>query len=289
MAEQHRTGDTWDALHGPGGLADMEFAAEYLQLTGSVARGLGSRIRIRRRARPDPMPDLADDFSRATMLWQNLDGFFRMTCADAFDPGLAPADQKGHNRRSLRCRRLQYVASHDRRHCNPRRDPPGRPVGRRGGNRVTGKKGHPVMDIEFRPATAEEMGQFGMLAGYVYGGAYGDGPDNLVASATRPEWTLCAFEGSRLVSSFSTIPFHHAGKRRGLAHRRRLRGGYAARVPAAGPGAVHHDPGILGHARRRATRCSPLGVPGGHLPALRLHNGLRSAQLCCRHRGHPLP
>lgn len=63
------------------------------------------------------------------------------------------------------------------------------------------------MDIEFRPATAEEMGQFGMLAGYVYGGAYGDGPDNLVASATRPEWTLCAFEGSRLVSSFSTIPF----------------------------------------------------------------------------------
>ena len=63
------------------------------------------------------------------------------------------------------------------------------------------------MDIEFRPATAEEMGQFGMLAGYVYGGAHGDGPDNLVASVTRPEWTLCAFEGSRLVSSFSTIPF----------------------------------------------------------------------------------
>lgn len=63
------------------------------------------------------------------------------------------------------------------------------------------------MDIEFRPATAEEMGQFGMLAGYVYGGAHGDGPDNLVASATRPEWTLCAFDGSRLVSTFSTIPF----------------------------------------------------------------------------------
>lgn len=63
------------------------------------------------------------------------------------------------------------------------------------------------MDIEFRPATAEEMGQFGTLAGYVYGGAYGDGPDNLVASATRPEWTLCAFDGSQLVSTFSTIPF----------------------------------------------------------------------------------
>ena len=46
-----------------------------------------------------------------------------------------------------------------------------------------------------------------MLAGYVYGGEFGDGPDNLVASATRPEWTLCAFDGRRLVSSFSTIPF----------------------------------------------------------------------------------
>ena len=63
------------------------------------------------------------------------------------------------------------------------------------------------MAIEFRSATAEEMDQFGTLAGYVYGGAYGDGPDNLVASATRPEWTLCAFDGPRLVSSFSTIPF----------------------------------------------------------------------------------
>ena len=63
------------------------------------------------------------------------------------------------------------------------------------------------MAIELRPAAAEEMEQFGMLAGYVYGGAFGDGPDNLVASVTRPEWTLCAFDGGRLVSSFSTIPF----------------------------------------------------------------------------------
>ena len=46
-----------------------------------------------------------------------------------------------------------------------------------------------------------------MLAGYVYGGEFGDGPDNLVATSTRPEWTLCAFDGPRLVSSFSTIPF----------------------------------------------------------------------------------
>ena len=63
------------------------------------------------------------------------------------------------------------------------------------------------MRIEFRPAAAEDMQQFGELAAYVYGGEYGDGPENLVATETRPEWTLCAFDGSRLVSSFSTIPF----------------------------------------------------------------------------------
>ena len=92
-AEQHRTGDTWDVLHGPGGLADMEFAAEYLQLTGAVARGLVPAFKS---ASVQGLidADLADDFSRAAVLWQNLDGFFRMACADAFDPGLAPADQK---------------------------------------------------------------------------------------------------------------------------------------------------------------------------------------------------
>ena len=93
MAEQHRTGDTWDVLHGPGGLADMEFAAEYLQLTGAVAWGLVPAFESAA-AQGLIDADLADHFSRATMLWQNLDGFFRMTCADAFDPGLAPADQK---------------------------------------------------------------------------------------------------------------------------------------------------------------------------------------------------
>ena len=93
--EQHRTGDTWDVLHGPGGLADMEFAAEYLQLTGAgaVARGLVPTFES---AAGQGLidADLAAGFSRAATLWQNLDGFFRMTCADAFDPGLAPADQK---------------------------------------------------------------------------------------------------------------------------------------------------------------------------------------------------
>lgn len=63
------------------------------------------------------------------------------------------------------------------------------------------------MGIEIRQATAAEMGEFGILGGYVYGGAFGDGPESLVAKVTRPEWTLCAFDDGKLATTFSTIPF----------------------------------------------------------------------------------
>lgn len=51
------------------------------------------------------------------------------------------------------------------------------------------------------------MSQLGLLSAYVYGGSFGDGPDALTATANRPEWTLCAFDGDRLVASYCTIPF----------------------------------------------------------------------------------
>ncbi|MGH1490194.1 MAG: GNAT family N-acetyltransferase [Acidimicrobiales bacterium] len=61
--------------------------------------------------------------------------------------------------------------------------------------------------IELRPARSDEMGAIGSLGGYVYGGAFGDGPDSMTGSANRAEWTLCAFDGSQLAASFITIPF----------------------------------------------------------------------------------
>lgn len=61
--------------------------------------------------------------------------------------------------------------------------------------------------IELRPATSDEMAAIGTLGGYVYGGGFGDGPDSITATANRAEWTLCAFDGLRLASSFITIPF----------------------------------------------------------------------------------
>ena len=50
------------------------------------------------------------------------------------------------------------------------------------------------MDIDIRPASTEEMGQLWFMASYSYGGAFGDGEDNIAVSGNRPEWTLCAFD-----------------------------------------------------------------------------------------------
>ena len=43
------------------------------------------------------------------------------------------------------------------------------------------------MSFEIRSATQDEMGQLGELGGYVYGGSFGDGPENFVATANRSE------------------------------------------------------------------------------------------------------
>jgi predicted acetyltransferase len=63
------------------------------------------------------------------------------------------------------------------------------------------------MKIEVRPARADEMDQFGLIGAYVYAGAFGDGPDNIVSQNNRPEWTLCAFDGARMAASYSCLPF----------------------------------------------------------------------------------
>lgn len=63
------------------------------------------------------------------------------------------------------------------------------------------------MNVEIRPARQEEMGDMGTIGGYVYGGSFGDGPDNVIATANRPEWSLCAFVDGEMVATFVTIPF----------------------------------------------------------------------------------
>ena len=63
------------------------------------------------------------------------------------------------------------------------------------------------MNVEVRSARADEMDQFGLVGAYVYAGAFGDGPENIVAQNNRPEWTLCAFIDGRMATSYSCIPF----------------------------------------------------------------------------------
>lgn len=63
------------------------------------------------------------------------------------------------------------------------------------------------MATDIRPAREDEMGEFGLIGAYVYGGTFGDGPDSMTATSNRPEWTLCAFVDGRMASMFCTIPF----------------------------------------------------------------------------------
>ena len=63
------------------------------------------------------------------------------------------------------------------------------------------------MTVEIRQATAEEMKDFGILGGYVFGGVFGDGARNVISEDILPDWTLCAYVDGALASIFSNIPF----------------------------------------------------------------------------------
>ncbi len=91
--------DPWDVEHGPGGLKDVELAAELIQLLH------GPRVREVLVCGLVPTfeaavehgllgEEAARELRDAATLWQNLDGFFRMTCAASFDPESASPAQK---------------------------------------------------------------------------------------------------------------------------------------------------------------------------------------------------
>jgi len=73
------------------------------------------------------------------------------------------------------------------------------------------------MTLEVRAARADEMNQFGLIGAYVYAGAFGDEPDNVVAQNNRPEWTLCAFVDGRMAASYSCVPFTMRANGRAVA------------------------------------------------------------------------
>ena len=72
-------------------------AAEYLQLVGAPAEaGVATLTESIGRAGDRGLLDAeaAGDLTDSAALWQNLDGFFRMTCAGTFDPDAATLELK---------------------------------------------------------------------------------------------------------------------------------------------------------------------------------------------------
>lgn len=94
---RRRPDGPWDVARLDGGLHDIVLAAEYLQLAGAAPEtGVATLTETLGRAGERGLldADAARDLIEAAALWRNLDGFFRMTCADAFHPRSATLEQK---------------------------------------------------------------------------------------------------------------------------------------------------------------------------------------------------
>ncbi len=80
-----------------GGLGDLELAAEYLEIAGGAPHSepVGLRETFEEAAHRGLLEtDAARDLIEAATLWQNLDGFFRMTCGGAFNPAAITVEQQ---------------------------------------------------------------------------------------------------------------------------------------------------------------------------------------------------
>ena len=89
--------------------------------------------------------------------------------------------------------------------------------------------------FDIRPAMDAEMGQLGLMGSYSYAGAFGDGEDNVVATSTKAEWTLCAFdEAVRTEKDQATMATSFCA----------FYSGYSTRVSAHGFAAQNYDQGI---------------------------------------------
>ena len=99
LAQAPDAGNPWETRRRPGGLADLELAAEYLQLAHArntpavLVHGLSETFEAMGSNRLIDA-QTASDLAQAATLWQNLDGYFQMTCGDVFQPESASPKQK---------------------------------------------------------------------------------------------------------------------------------------------------------------------------------------------------
>lgn len=90
LRKEHGTDDLWSPKHLAGGLVDIEFIAQYLQLRHAAENPdmlAGDTVSVLTRARADGLIDetLAADLIEAAGLWRNLQGILRLTVEGRFD------------------------------------------------------------------------------------------------------------------------------------------------------------------------------------------------------------
>jgi len=95
MAEQHRDPPIWEVKHRRGGLVDIEFIAQYLQLREAAARPQvlhqNTAAALAALAEAGALePAAAADLLGALGLWRNLQGLVKLTVQEPFDETEAP-------------------------------------------------------------------------------------------------------------------------------------------------------------------------------------------------------
>lgn len=95
MRREFSGSDPWDVKHMPGGLVDIEFIAQYLQLrhgadAPEIIAGATDAALAVARAKRYIDPVVADDLASAAELWRNLQGILRLTVGGKFGEASAP-------------------------------------------------------------------------------------------------------------------------------------------------------------------------------------------------------
>jgi glutamate-ammonia-ligase adenylyltransferase len=112
--ELTKPGDIWELKHLRGGLVDVEFIAQYLQLLHGhdhpavLDTNTGGALAI---LKEDGLIDerVAADLAGALHLWRNLQGMLRLTTGGAFDPAVASEGLKSALARAAEVERFSEV------------------------------------------------------------------------------------------------------------------------------------------------------------------------------------
>ena len=95
IVAEHRNPGFWDVKHRPGGMLDIEFVAQFLQLRGAfrhpamlMANTIAALAAALRAGEIEAQA--AHDLTQALTLWRNVQGFLKLTGEEPFDADQAP-------------------------------------------------------------------------------------------------------------------------------------------------------------------------------------------------------